>query len=167
MEDSILIKGGKEIILPTPRQSNPMIMNGEKVCLSLCDFVAPKGGKEDFVGIFAVSINEEIREEISLFKEDNYKFLLLRTLANGLVESGAEWLHKKIREELWRFPAKGIRPAVGYPCLPHQEAIFTLDELLPLHEIGIGLTEIGAMFPQSSICGLIFSHRNAIYFNAK
>ena len=59
---------------------------------------------------------------------------------------------------------QGIRPAVGYPSLPDQSVNFILDELLGMKEIGITLTENGAMHPHASVCGLIFAHPAAEYF---
>ena len=59
---------------------------------------------------------------------------------------------------------KGIRPAVGYPSLPDQSVIFTLDRLLEVGEIGITLTENGAMSPAASTCGLMFAHPDSQYF---
>jgi len=49
---------------------------------------------------------------------------------------------------------QGIRPAVGYPSLPDQSINFLLDELLDMKQIGITLTENGAMYPHASVCGL-------------
>ena len=59
---------------------------------------------------------------------------------------------------------QGIRPAVGYPSLPDQSVIFDIDRLMPLTDIGISLTENGAMSPASSVSGLIFSHPESHYF---
>ena len=58
----------------------------------------------------------------------------------------------------------GIRPAVGYPSLPDQSIIFELESLLKFNEIGIQLTENGAMFPNASVCGLYFAHPQSKYF---
>ena len=59
---------------------------------------------------------------------------------------------------------QGIRPAVGYPSLPDQSVNFILDELLDMKQIGITLTENGAMYPHASVCGLMFSHPRSHYF---
>ena len=60
---------------------------------------------------------------------------------------------------------QGIRPAVGYPSLPDQSINFLLDELLDMKQIGITLTENGAMYPHASVCGLMFAHPAAEYFS--
>ena len=66
--------------------------------------------------------------------------------------------------DLYRAVFRGIRPAVGYPSLPEQRRIFDVARLLRLDEVGIRLTENGAMYPQSSVCGLYLAHPRASYF---
>ena len=58
----------------------------------------------------------------------------------------------------------GIRPAVGYPSLPDQSVIFDIDKLMNLHEIGIKITENGAMYPSATTCGLMFANPQSRYF---
>ena len=59
---------------------------------------------------------------------------------------------------------QGIRPAVGYPSLPDTSLNFVLNELLDFHQIGIRLTESGAMRPHASVSGLMMAHPQARYF---
>ncbi|WP_373735151.1 vitamin B12 dependent-methionine synthase activation domain-containing protein, partial [Bacteroides heparinolyticus] len=59
---------------------------------------------------------------------------------------------------------QGIRPAVGYPSLPDQSVNFLLDALLDMKQIGITLTENGAMHPHASVCGLMMAHSASRYF---
>jgi len=70
-------------------------------------------------------------------------------------------------KQMYQAAYQGIRPAVGYPSLPDQPAIFPLAELLGVGEIGISLTENGAMYPQASVCGLYIASRHARYFVVK
>jgi hypothetical protein len=60
---------------------------------------------------------------------------------------------------------QGIRPAVGYPSLPDTSLNFVLDELFNMKQIGIYLTESGAMKPHASVSGLMMSHPQAHYFS--
>ena len=60
---------------------------------------------------------------------------------------------------------QGIRPAVGYPSLPDTSLNFVLDELIDMKQIGIRLTESGAMKPHASVSGLMIAHPQARYFN--
>lgn len=164
----------REVAIATPRQSG---VNSDGVALSLCDFVAPEG---DYVGAFAVAVSESFVEELEQLKlsGEQYKSLLMQSIGDRLVEAASEWLHERVRKELWGYaPAEnltikemyqaayqGIRPAVGYPSLPDQKTIFPLAELLDLGKIGITLTENGAMYPQASVCGLYIASRHAKYF---
>ena len=104
--------------------------------------------------------------------------MFLQTLTDRLAEATAEYLHEKVRKEYWGYAKdeslsipdlykvkyQGIRPAIGYPSLPDQLLNFTLDGLLDMSRIGVSLTENGAMYPQSSICGLYLSSPHAKYF---
>lgn len=167
-EDNIIIEGER---LPLLRQQHA-IKGKPNLCLS--DFVSPE---EDLVGLFATTVDQNIG---NIFKADYYKELLYRTLADRLAEATATVMHRKVRtdkriwgyageenltiDELNREEYRGIRPAVGYPSLPDQSIIFTIDRLLRLQDIGITLTPNGAMIPHSSVCGIMIHHPQAHYF---
>lgn len=105
--------------------------------------------------------------------------LLHSTLADRLAEATAERMHEEVRKHYWGYAKEeqltmqelhaekfqGIRPAVGYPSLPDQSIIFLIDELLHLEDIGIGLSEHGAMIPHCSVSGFMFGHPKAHYFS--
>jgi len=161
------------IVVPTFRQQHP---STDGFCYSLADFLA---SENDYVGTFATTI-QGVEEFASTFeKEDNmYDSILVKTLSDRLAEATAEWLHAEVRKKYWGYAVgenltvkemlktqyKGIRPAVGYPSLPDQSIIFTLEPLIKFNEIGIKLTENGAMFPNASVCGLYFAHPQSKYF---
>ena len=149
------------LYLPTLRQQHYGERNQH--CASLCDFVSPQ---KDYIGIFACTIigAKEWCEEL---KEDSYQSLLIQTIADRLVEALSEWLHQQVREKYWGYDKSnktGIRPAFGYPSLPDLSLLFDIDNLVKLKEIGITLTENGAMYPNSSICGLYIAHPQSYYF---
>ena len=114
-----------------------------------------------------------------LYENDDYRRMLVQTLADRLAEACAEKLHECVRKSLWGYaededftPAEllackytGIRPAVGYPCLPDISLNFILDELLDFSRIGIGLTENGMMRPHASVSGFVISHPKSRYFS--
>lgn len=164
--ENIIVKSEENVILPMFRQQ---YLDDAEYCLSLADFVAQE---DDYIGLFAVVVHSEA------VVADEYKSLLKQSLLDRLAEATTEWLHEQIRKKYWGFAAKevltieemkqsrfqGIRPAVGYPSLPDQSLIFKIGEILPLQEIGIELTENGAMMPSSSICGMVFAHPNSRYF---
>lgn len=167
----------REVEIPTPRQRHAS--GAGRPRLSLCDFVAPQP-YGDHLGAFAITLSPCLVHELERAKTgtDDYHALLLQSVCDRLAEAGAEWLHRKVRRELWgyapdeqltlaelaRAAYQGIRPAVGYPSLPDQQQIFKVASLLDFDALGIRLTENGAMYPQSSVCGLLFSHPRSCYF---
>ncbi len=164
--------------IATPRQKKSE--DGGKERLSLCDYIAPEV-VEDWLGAFAVTLSPDFAAEVERLKQadESYDALLLHSVADRLVEAAGEWLHRLTRRSLWgyapqeslspdelqRCAYRGIRPAVGYPALPEQAQIFNVARLLRLGDLGIRLTENGAMYPQSSVCGLYFSHPASRYFS--
>ncbi len=179
-DHSIVMPGavnGTDLELPTPRQKHPAHKGEPR--LSLCDFVAPHGSG-DFVGVFAITVSPSFAEELERLKAgaDSFHALLMQSLGDRLAEATSEWLHQEVRTKLWGYAPderlspkelakvtyRGIRPAVGYPCLPDQRLIFPLSRLLDFKALSIHLTENGAMYPQSSVCGLYLSSQHARYF---
>lgn len=169
--DNLLIEG---TTFPLLRQQTPQPDGGPFLCLS--DFVRPlSSGTPDIVGLFASTISEEAEET---YKNDPYKHLLVQTLNDRLAEAATEKMHEYVRKEAWGYAPyeslsipdllvekyQGIRPAVGYPSLPDQSVNFLLDELLGMKQIGITLTEHGAMHPHSSVCGMMLAHPASRYF---
>lgn len=170
--DDLLLEGKR---FPLLRQQTRIKPEDPFLCLS--DFVRPlESGIKDTVGAFATTIDPNME---SLFKEDDYKLMLVKTLAERLAEAAAEKIHEDIRKKVWGYAPdenltkkellneeyQGIRPAVGYPSLPDISVSFLLDELLDMKQIGIRLTENGMMQPHASVCGLMFAHPAAHYFS--
>lgn len=164
-----------ELLIPLLRQQKV-----ESSYLSLADFIAPEGKAEDIVGVFAVTAGHYTSEMAVETKRDgdSYKSLLYQSLADRIAEASSEWLHDKVRREYWGYAQgeesdvkeilkgnyRGIRPAMGYPMLPDQLLNKSLSTLLSLEEVGIELTENGAMYPSSSVSGIYVSHPESRYF---
>ena len=144
-----------------------------KVNLALSDFVAP-APLPDYIGGFAVSVSANYPKP-----EDDYRDIMLKALADRLVEAFAEALHEEVRKTHWGYAQdevldsdaliaekyRGIRPAPGYPACPDHSEKATLFELLDATEhTGASLTENYAMWPASSVAGWYFSHPAARYF---
>jgi 5-methyltetrahydrofolate--homocysteine methyltransferase len=150
---------------------------------SLADYVAPAAsGRKDYVGLFAVTAGDGAEALAAAYDRahDVYSSILVKALADRLVEAAAEWLHREVRVSLWGYAAdeafghddllrevyQGIRPAPGYPACPDHTEKRTLWGLLDVERhTGIGLTESLAMTPAASICGLYLAHPEAAYFN--
>ncbi len=173
-DDIYAIRENQEIKIPTLRQQSP---SSDGFCYSLADFIKPEN---DFVGVFANTVlGVEAFAETFEKEDDMYHSILIKTLSDRLAEATAEWLHYKVRKEIWGYAPNekpdvkemfkthytGIRPAVGYPSIPDQSIIFTLDKLVDFSSLGINLTENGAMFPNASVSGLMFDHPKSKYFN--
>ena len=169
--DNLIIE---DTVFPLLRQQTPRPDGGPFLCLS--DFIRPlSSGIADTIGLFASSISAESE---GYYQDDPYKHLLVQTLTDRLAEAATEKMHEYVRKTAWGYAPdeslsipdllaeefQGIRPAVGYPSLPDQSVNFILDELLNMTQIGITLTENGAMYPHSSVCGLMFSHPRSHYF---
>ena len=152
--------------------------------LCLTDFVAPlDSGKADYCGGFAVTAGIGIEKWIRKFREEHndYKALLLETLADRLSEAFAEYLHLLVRKELRGYAPEenlslhdlfhtgyqGIRPAPGYPACPEHSEKEILFRLLNAEEAGITLTEHFAMYPNASVCGQYFAHPESRYFGVE
>lgn len=174
-DDNIIVDfEGQKITIPTLRQQLP---SNDGFCYALSDFIKPQ---DDYVGVFANTVlGVEAFAETFEKDDDMYHSILIKTLSDRLAEATAEWLHYKVRTEIWGYAPNekldvneffkthylGIRPAVGYPSLPDQSIIFTLDKLIKFEDMGIMLTENGAMFPNASVSGLMFDHPKSKYFN--
>ena len=145
---------------------------------SLADFVAPTG---DYAGAFAVTAGLGIEKKLAEFEaqHDDYRAIMLKTLADRLAEAAAEWLHREVRTDYWGYAAveqldlnalvaekyQGIRPAPGYPACPDHTAKAGLFALLDAPQNAeMGLTESFAMTPAASVAGFYLAHPEAHYF---
>ena len=149
---------------------------------SLADYVAPKEtGIPDWIGGFAATAGIGIDDKLAEFSadHDDYHAIMLKALADRLAEALTEWLHWKVRTELWGYAMdekldndaliaeqyQGIRPAMGYPASPDHTEKDLLWELLDAEaNTGIWLTESKAMVPTAAVSGLYFAHPSARYF---
>ncbi|MFA7280211.1 MAG: vitamin B12 dependent-methionine synthase activation domain-containing protein, partial [Sterolibacterium sp.] len=148
----------------------------------LADFVAPgDAGTPDWLGAFAVTAGLGIERKLAEFAaaHDDYRAIMLKSLADRLAEACAESLHEKVRKEYWGYAAderlsraeiiaekyRGIRPAPGYPACPdHTEKATLFDLLDATANTGMALTESYAMLPAAAVSGFYFAHPEARYF---
>ena len=194
-EDDIIIRGERgeargERLPQTLRIPCLRQQQGNPPYLCLSDFLPPKNisltsslspltSKEPLtpkLGLFATTVDMGLETD---FDADPYQKMMVQLLADRLAEAAAERMHEQIRKEYWGYAKdenlsipdmlvekfQGIRPAVGYPSLPDTSLNFVLDDILDMKQIGIRLTESGAMKPHASVSGMMFSHPQARYFN--
>ena len=135
----------------------------------------------DYIGTFAVTagLGVDVKEAEFLGHHDDYSAIVLKAMADRLAEACAEWLHQRVRTDLWGYASnetldndeliaeryRGIRPAPGYPACPDHRVKKPLFELLGAHDVGMSLTEHYAMAPAASVSGFYFSHPESTYFS--
>ena len=183
-DDDILIQpttnNQQPITFLTLRQQSQKTAGAPNIALS--DFIAPKdSGKIDYMGAFCVTTGFGVDEWATEFEKnlDDYNSIMVKALADRFAEAFAEYLHEKVRKEIWGYATdevltteeligesyKGIRPAPGYPACPDHLEKPTIWKLLNVEqEIGVKLTESMAMWPASSVSGYYFGNPESKYF---
>ncbi len=159
----------------------PVIDGAPRPNQCLADFIAPKGVAEDYIGLFAVTGGLGAEKIAKRFTEhhDDYSGIMFQSLADRLAEAFAEYMHERIRTDLWGYAPgeklnpdalikekyQGIRPAPGYPACPDHTVKSDMFNLLQCNEINMQLTESFAMQPAASVSGFYFSHAKSKYFS--
>jgi len=148
----------------------------------LADFIAPKtSGIADYIGMFAVTAGLGIEKYEQRFEEahDDYSSIMLKSLADRLAEAFAEYLHERVRKDLWGYAAdealsnveliketyQGIRPAPGYPACPEHTVKTEMFKQMQCEDIGMFITESWAMIPGAAVSGFYFAHPESKYFS--
>ncbi|MDD3685976.1 MAG: methionine synthase [Bacteroidales bacterium] len=153
--------------------------------LCLADFIAPNAaGVIDYIGFFALSAGLGSAVLASEFRAQSNDYLAVMTefLAESLTEAFAEYVHQKIRKDIWAFAAdenlsineiftgkyRGIRPAPGYPVCPDHSQKAKIFEILNAQKnTGITLSENFAMLPSASVCGYVFAHPESKFWGGQ
>ena len=164
----------------------PLIDGVQRPNQCLADFIAPKlvngqsSGVADYIGLFAVTSGLGIEKYEKRFEDahDDYSSIMLKSLADRLAEAFAEYLHHRVRTDLWGYAPdealsnedmikeqyQGIRPAPGYPACPEHTVKREMFQTLQCEEIGMQLTESFAMYPGAAVSGFYFAHPESKYF---
>jgi 5-methyltetrahydrofolate--homocysteine methyltransferase len=167
--------GGPEAARITfPRQPDR-----ERLCIT--DWVEPRGGRPDYVGLFVVTAGHGVRARAEELKAagEYLRCHALQSLALETAEAFAEWLHQGLRAQ-WgfadgpeismndRFKARyrGLRVSFGYPACPDLDEQKTLFKLLKPESLEVRLTDGCMMEPEASVSALVFHHPAARYFAA-
>ncbi len=178
-EREIVLGDNREVVIPTLRQQKRK-ENGEKY-LALSDYILPSSeNSEDYIGVFAVTAGMDIQRLIESYRSngDDYSSLIVQSFADRIAEAAAAYTHFLVKSDIWGYSPNedrdstkiikgigcGIRPAVGYPSLPDQSLIFDMQKLIDFKNLGIEITENGAMYPNASVCGIMIANPNAEYF---
>ncbi len=179
--DDILLKDTNDNIIEvfcTLRQQSVKSNNN----LALSDYIVPQEiGCDDYVGAFVCTAGLGIEKPLAKYEKDldDYNIILLKAIADRLAEALTEFMHEKIRKEIWGYSKNenysndeliqekyiGIRPAPGYTACPdHTEKLKIFKLLNAEKNISVSLTESMAMTPNSSVSGYYFSHPKSKYF---
>ncbi|WP_296000515.1 methionine synthase [Rugamonas sp.] len=159
----------------------PLVDGVQRPNQCLADFIAPKAsGVKDYIGMFAVTSGLGIEKYEKRFEDahDDYSSIMLKSLADRLAEAFAEYLHDRVRKDLWGYSAAeqlsnddmiaekyvGIRPAPGYPACPEHTVKADMFKVMQAEEIGMQLTESYAMYPGAAVSGFYFAHPESKYF---
>ncbi|HSR02333.1 MAG TPA: vitamin B12 dependent-methionine synthase activation domain-containing protein, partial [Methylophilaceae bacterium] len=159
----------------------PVIDGVQRPNQCLADFIASKGEAEDYIGLFAVTSGLGTEKIAKRFADahDDYSGIMFQSLADRLAEAFAEYMHERVRIDLWGYAKdekldinglikekyQGIRPAPGYPACPDHTVKTELFKLLQCEEIGMQLTDNFAMIPAASVSGFYFAHAESKYFS--
>lgn len=164
---------------------------GQPIYYSLADYLPTEWNHPHAsLGAFCVTIGKEVEAMAQEYSKahDDYTSILVKAIGDRLAEASAEWIHAQARRErgIESAPAigsrefaqqkivdrwideeySGIRPALGYPACPDHSEKQTLWKLIePEKHLGVSLTENFAMWPASSVSGLIFFNSGSKYFN--
>ena len=176
--DDIVVQDDNETRFCFLRQQTRHTDSRPNRCLA--DYVAPAGtGAGDYIGAFAVTAGLGLDEITARFEaeHDDYRSIIAKALADRLAEAFAEYLHEVARREWYEEGGKlstdqliaerfrGIRPAFGYPACPDHSEKRKLFDLLGAEDVGISLTESGAMIPPASVSGIYLGHPEVRYFS--
>jgi 5-methyltetrahydrofolate--homocysteine methyltransferase len=159
-----------------PRQVDP---EGRR--LSISDYFLPQsGGRADVIALSVVTIGDRASAETQrLFETGEYtRYLYLHGLSVETAEALAEFLHRRIRQQLqiaqddaerigdlFHQKYRGSRYSFGYPACPHMEDQTKLFALLrPEENIGVRLTTTYLLEPEQSTSAIVVHHPNAKYF---
>ena len=114
-----------------------------------------------------------------LFASGEYtRYLYLHGLSVETAEALAEFLHRRIRQQLniadqdsprigdlFHQKYRGSRYSFGYPACPHMEDQTKLFALLrPAENIGVHLTSTYLLEPEQSTSAIVVHHPGAKYF---
>jgi len=149
------------------RFSFPRQPGGEH--LSLADYFATcESETMDVVALQIVTVGNAATTRFEVLQESNdyAEGYFFHGLAVQTAEAAAEYLHRRIRDELGLQPGEGKRYSWGYPAIPTLEDHRKVFDLLPAErELGMSLTPAYQLVPEQSTAAIIIHHPAARYFS--
>jgi 5-methyltetrahydrofolate--homocysteine methyltransferase len=149
--------------------------------LCIADFLRDASEAErDVIGLQVVTVGQRASDTArEWFAADRYNdYVRLHGLGVELAEAMAEYVHKRIRDELGfghmdareraellRQGYRGSRYSFGYPACPNLADQRQLLALLGSERIGVELGEEDQLWPEQSTSAIVLHHPQARYFN--
>ena len=167
---------GNDLVIFDPNDADKEIerfafpRQGDRDLLCLSDyFVSVGNGKRDVVGFQLVTVGDELLEKSeAMMKGGEYsEGYYLHGFGVRIAEAAAEYVHRLMRKELGIPMNRGLRYSWGYPACPDHLQHEILYRLLPAKEMGMDLTELGALVPELSTAALVVHHPEAKYFSTQ
>jgi 5-methyltetrahydrofolate--homocysteine methyltransferase len=150
------------------RFSFPRQEDREELCLA--DYFRPLDGNgpEDVLPLQVVTSGDRAAEFIEARnREGDYsEGYFLHGFSVQTAEGAAEYVNRRVRQELGIDGSRGLRYSWGYPACPDVEQHEVLFRVLPVKEgIGVGLTSAYQLDPEQSTAALVVHHPAAKYFS--
>ncbi len=156
--------------------------------LSIADFFLPVGSKNekdsrparDTIAFQVVTAGTRVAEVAhDWFQADRYRdYLYLHGLGVKTTEAMAEYVHRRIREELGfvdldapemekilKQGYRGSRYSYGYPACPHMEDQKHWLSLTDAHTIDVKMSDAEQLHPEQSTAAIVVHHPKARYFS--
>jgi 5-methyltetrahydrofolate--homocysteine methyltransferase len=173
-----LVLFGQDGTTEVARFTLPRQKREDGICIA--DFVRDISERErDVVGLQVVTAGERASEVArEWFRENRYQdYLYLHGFSVEIAEAMAEYVHKRIRNELGfgnederdinkllKQGYRGSRYSFGYPACPNLGDQRRLLELLDAKRIGVVLGEEDQLEPEQSTSAIVIHHPQAKYF---
>ncbi|MFZ0693801.1 MAG: vitamin B12 dependent-methionine synthase activation domain-containing protein, partial [Alphaproteobacteria bacterium] len=177
-------------------EGNDLVLFDENGTAEVARFTLPRQNREDGLCIadFVRDISDPERDVIGLqdvtagarasevaaewFKENRYQdYLYLHGFSVEIAEAMAEYVHKRIRNELGfgnederdinkllKQGYRGSRYSFGYPACPNLGDQRRLLELLGAERVGVVMGEEDQLEPEQSTSAIVILHPQAKYF---
>jgi 5-methyltetrahydrofolate--homocysteine methyltransferase len=169
-------RDGDDLVLFDPRDHGrelgrmtfPRQPDRERLCLA--DYFRPlrDGRPIDVVALQVVTSGDRVEQFIAQRNAggDYSEGYFLHGFSVQVAEGAAEWLNRRIRNELSVANGRGLRYSWGYPACPdleHHELVF---RVLGVEDaIGVSLTSAWQLDPEQSTAAIVVHHPAAKYFS--
>ncbi|MDW8100732.1 MAG: homocysteine S-methyltransferase family protein, partial [Anaerolineae bacterium] len=168
--DELIVYAPDSVMTSRPRAiarfTFPRQEGEEGLCIA--DYFMPvDSGQMDVVAFQVVTVGPEATERFDALQAagDYSEAYYTHGLAVQTAEATAEWLHRRIKQELG-IGDRGKRYSWGYPACPDLEDHAKVFQLLPAErELGMSLTAAFQLVPEQSTAAIVVHHPQARYFS--